>query len=84
MQSFYTFLKHDGSMHPPTHTGHLHQKYARYKAEWFPIGNRLYAQPSKPIARATPSKTPADKKKKVVVRKCRLAEILFQFLLNKP
>ncbi len=64
VQSFYTFLKHDRSMQPPTHTGHLHQKYARYKAECFPIGNRLYAQPSKATRRTAPSKAPAGKKKK--------------------
>jgi hypothetical protein len=67
VQSFYTFLKHDGSMHPPTHTGHLHQKYARYKKEWFPIGNRLFAQ-SRKAAKAAPvpdaSEAPAGKKKK--------------------
>ncbi len=44
VQTFYTFLKHDPSMHPDTHTGHMHQKYARYAAEQFPIGTRLFAQ----------------------------------------
>lgn len=30
---------------PPTHSGHLHQKYSRYQPEWFPIGNRVFGQP---------------------------------------
>jgi hypothetical protein len=44
VQTYYTFLKHDKSMQPGTHTGHLHQKYARYTPEQFPIGTRLFAQ----------------------------------------
>jgi len=44
VQTYYTFLKHDISMQPGTHTGHLHQKYARYTPEQFPIGTRLFAQ----------------------------------------
>jgi len=44
VQTYYTFLKHDNTMHPDTHTGHLHQKYARYTIEQFPIGTRLFAQ----------------------------------------
>jgi len=44
VQSPYTFLKHTKQMHPPTHEGHLHQKYARYTADDFPIGVRVYAQ----------------------------------------
>jgi outer membrane protein assembly factor BamB len=64
VQSFYTFLKHDSSMHPPTHTGHLHQKYARYQKEWFPIGNRIYAQSRKRNAASDSSETRADKKRK--------------------
>ncbi|MHC4178117.1 MAG: outer membrane protein assembly factor BamB family protein, partial [Planctomycetota bacterium] len=44
VQSLYTFLKHTKAMHPPTHDGHLHQKYARYKAGYFPIGGRICAQ----------------------------------------
>ncbi len=44
VQTFYTFLKHDKSMQPSTHTGHLHQKYARYTKDGFPIGTRLFAQ----------------------------------------
>jgi len=44
VQSPYTFLKHTKSMWPPTHEGHLHQKYARYKPESFPTGVWLYAQ----------------------------------------
>jgi len=44
VQSPYTVLKHTRSMWPPTHEGHLHQKYARYKPEWFPIGVWLRAQ----------------------------------------
>jgi len=45
VQSPYTFLKHDRSMWPPTHQGHLHQKYARYKPAWFPTGVWLVARP---------------------------------------
>ncbi|MHC4741705.1 MAG: PQQ-binding-like beta-propeller repeat protein [Planctomycetota bacterium] len=44
VQAYYTFLKHDQSMHPGTHTGHLHQKYSRYTPEQFPIGTRLFAR----------------------------------------
>ena len=40
----HTFLKHDQSRWPSTHTGHLHQKYARYTSEQFPIGTRLFAR----------------------------------------
>ncbi len=47
VQAYYTFLKHDQSMHPGTHTGHLHQKYARYTEEQFPIGTRIFAQENK-------------------------------------
>ena len=43
-QSRYTGWKKNKENWPPTHTGHLHQKYSRYKPEWFPIGNRLFAQ----------------------------------------
>jgi len=44
VQSPYTYLKNTKSMWPPTHQGHLHQKYARYKPEWFPTGVWLVAQ----------------------------------------
>jgi len=44
VQTYYTFLKYDKSMQPGTHTGHLHQKYARYTPEQFPIGTRLFAR----------------------------------------
>ena len=44
VQTYYTFLKYDKSMQPGTHTGHLHQKYARYAPEQFPIGTRLFAR----------------------------------------
>jgi pyruvate/2-oxoglutarate dehydrogenase complex dihydrolipoamide acyltransferase (E2) component len=37
-------------MYPPTHEGHLHQKYSRYSTEYFPIGVRLYEQASRPDA----------------------------------
>ncbi len=47
VETFYTFLKHDNSMQPSTHTGHLHQKYARYRRDQFPIGTRLFAQQNK-------------------------------------
>jgi hypothetical protein len=26
-----------------THTGHVHQKYSRYKPEWFPVGSRIFS-----------------------------------------
>jgi len=44
VQSPYTVLKHTRSMWPPTHEGHLHQKYARFQPEQFPIGVWLRAQ----------------------------------------
>ena len=56
VQTFYTFLKHDPSMHPDTHTGHLHQKYARYTADQFPIGTRLFAQDNIKPANGQPVK----------------------------
>ncbi len=43
-QSRYAGWKKNKQNWPPTHTGHLHQKYSRYQAEWFPVGNRLFAQ----------------------------------------
>ncbi len=47
LQSPYLFHRMDPSRYPPTHTGHLHQKYSRYEPEWFPVGTRLYAQPNR-------------------------------------
>jgi len=47
VQTYYTFLKYDKSMQPSTHTGHLHQKYARYTPGQFPIGTRLFARENK-------------------------------------
>jgi hypothetical protein len=44
LQTYYTFLKHDKSMYPDTHDGHMHQKYARYTPEQFPIGTRVFAR----------------------------------------
>jgi len=64
VQSFYSFLKHTSSLHPPTHTGHLHQKYARYTEEWFPVGNRLYAQSRKLAPAPAPEPSPAGNKRK--------------------
>jgi len=58
VQSFYTFLKHDKSMQPSTHTGHLHQKYARYTPDQFPIGTRLFARPNKLDKTSPPYKKP--------------------------
>ena len=43
-QSGYQGWKKNKENWPETHTGHLHQKYSRYKPEWFPVGNRLFAQ----------------------------------------
>ena len=47
VQTYYTFLKTDKSMQPDTHTGHLHQKYARYTPGQFPIGTRLFTRENK-------------------------------------
>ncbi|MCP4262552.1 MAG: PQQ-binding-like beta-propeller repeat protein [Planctomycetes bacterium] len=44
VQTYYTFLKHDKSMWPDTHSGHLHQKYSRYVPGQFPTGTRLFAR----------------------------------------
>ncbi|UCE46910.1 MAG: PQQ-like beta-propeller repeat protein, partial [Phycisphaerales bacterium] len=44
VQTYYTFLKHDRSMWPDTHDGHLHQKYSRYVPGQFPTGTRLFAR----------------------------------------
>jgi outer membrane protein assembly factor BamB len=46
-QARYAGWKKDKGNWPPTHTGHLHQKYSRYQPEWFPIGNRVFAQQPK-------------------------------------
>jgi len=59
VQNPYTSLKLNGANHPPTHTGHLHQKYARYKDEWFPTGTRLYALENKKAA--APAQAPSQK-----------------------
>jgi len=58
VQSYYTFLKHDESMQPETHSGHLHQKYSRYVPGQFPTGTRLFASDN-----ASPANQP-DKKQK--------------------
>lgn len=63
VQNPYTFLKHDSSRWPSTHTGHLHQKYARYGPEQFPIGTRIYAQENRLPDRPPPA-DPQDKKKR--------------------
>jgi len=47
LQSPYLYHRMDPRRRPPTHTGHFHQKYARYETEWFPVGTRLYAQPNR-------------------------------------
>jgi hypothetical protein len=41
--SRYAGWKKNKANWPSTHSGHLHQKYSRYRPEWFPIGNRLFA-----------------------------------------
>jgi hypothetical protein len=71
VQNFYNFLKKDKTMQPDTHTGHLHQKYARYKPEDFPIGTRLFGQDNvRPVkteqekAQAKAAAEEAGKKKK--------------------
>ena len=61
VQTPYTWLKHDSSRFPPTHTGHLHQKYARYTRENFPIGTRIYARGNEPAGQPQPA-DPKDKK----------------------
>jgi hypothetical protein len=50
VQNPYTVLKTTPSMYPPTHEGHLHQKYARYTPEYFPVGVRMYAQGNRAVA----------------------------------
>jgi len=47
VQNPYTWLKSTSQMYPPTHEGHLHQKYSRYTPEYFPIGTRMYAMANK-------------------------------------
>ncbi|NQU22583.1 MAG: PQQ-binding-like beta-propeller repeat protein [Candidatus Nealsonbacteria bacterium] len=61
VQTPYTFLKHDSSQWPSTHTGHLHQKYSRYQPEDFPVGTRIYAQANE-LPEPQPPADPADKK----------------------
>ncbi len=39
----YSWLKTTGGPHRTYHEGHFHQKYSRYKAEFFPVGTRLCA-----------------------------------------
>jgi outer membrane protein assembly factor BamB len=39
----YSWQKHDRSLWPAGHDGHLHQKYARYEARYFPVGSQLTA-----------------------------------------
>jgi outer membrane protein assembly factor BamB len=43
-ESRYSGWKKNKANWPSTHSGHLHQKYSRYKSEWFPIGNRVFAR----------------------------------------
>jgi len=59
VQSYYTFLKHDRSMQPATHTGHLHQKYARYTPGQFPIQAVCPGKQQRRQARRT-EQAPAD------------------------
>jgi hypothetical protein len=76
VQNFYYFLKKDKTMQPDTHTGHPHQKYARYEPEDFPIGTRLFAQDNKKPAKPEQEKAteePAGKKKKDTSDKSPLA-----------
>jgi len=39
----YSWQKHDRSTWPEGHDGHLHQKYSRYEARYFPVGSQLTA-----------------------------------------
>ena len=39
----YSWLKRTSSLWPAGHDGHLHQKYARYEARYFPIGVKIAA-----------------------------------------
>jgi outer membrane protein assembly factor BamB len=48
----------------PTHTGHVHQKYTRYKPEWFPVGSRIFSFDNTVAAAADTKATRPDKKKK--------------------
>ncbi len=63
-QTYYTFLKRTKSMQPATHTGHLHQKYVRYKPGDFPIGNRLTASANRAPAAAASRRGKTNKKDK--------------------
>ncbi|MBL7188198.1 MAG: PQQ-binding-like beta-propeller repeat protein [Phycisphaerae bacterium] len=56
VQSYYTFLKHDKSMQPDTHSGHLHQKYSRYAPGQFPTGTRLFARLNNTGSNSEPQK----------------------------
>ncbi|MHC4534191.1 MAG: outer membrane protein assembly factor BamB family protein [Planctomycetota bacterium] len=60
VQTYYTFLKHDKSMWPDTHSGHLHQKYSRYVPGQFPTGTRLFAR----LNRSKKSGTPQDRRQR--------------------
>jgi len=69
VQSFYYFLKYDRTMWPPSHTGHKHQKYARYKPENFPIGTRLFAQDNLRPAKSEQEKAGSKTEKKLRKKK---------------
>jgi outer membrane protein assembly factor BamB len=44
----------------PTHTGHVHEKYARYESQWFPIGTRIFSFEN---AAATSPTTPKNRRR---------------------
>ncbi len=63
-QTIYTFLKNSPSMYPPTHKGHLHQKYSNYEPSRYPIGTRLFAQDNRqlpPVETAAGAKKPRNR-----------------------
>jgi len=41
VQNPYSWLKTSGGVHRTYHEGHFHQKYSRYKAEFFPVGTQI-------------------------------------------
>ena len=49
VQSLYTWRKFSPWVWPENHSGHHHQKYARYTPDMFPHGVRLYAQENRRV-----------------------------------
>jgi hypothetical protein len=49
VQNQYTWRKYSSWLWPQDHSGHHHQKYARYTPKMFPSGVRLYAQENRKV-----------------------------------